>query len=181
MDSIKNKSAYAQEFVEGMVARSSCEWCKDPNAGIHRKMLCRHCYGLSRNLVKMERKAEKALEEFGELSFDLDMELQTVRQMVVDAKREGVRYGNLAERELDGISLESEFEYLSKIVAGKNLYHGNANLFNYCLSIPQKRFILYLLSEMSRIHRKKSRRSRAMGDVIMKRCSDQKDIEGEDA
>ena len=164
-----DESSYAQDILESIFDRPQCEWCKDPNVRVFRKSLCSHCYRLSRNLIQTERKVNQAQGENREFSFELDLEFLTANEAIADAKRDGIRYGNLQERSLDGITLEYEFAFLSKILTGENLYHGTANLFDYCLSIPQKRFVLYMLSEMGRIHRKRSRKSRAKGNVIMGR------------
>ena len=172
MESNNEKSLNAQNFVESMFARESCYWCKAPNGGIYGKSLCSDCYRLNRNLGKWETQAAKDRDELLKPSLETDFELKTVRQAIVNAKKEGTRYGKLGEREIDGSILEKELKFLSEIVAGKNLYHADANLFNECLSLPQRRFVLYILSEMSRVRLKKSRKSRAQGDVILKRVPD---------
>jgi hypothetical protein len=86
--------------------------------------------------------------------------------MVHLAKMEGSAYGDLHRKDVTGLDLEHQFCLMSKSLVRKDLYFGDANLFDWSFSPDQKRLIYYLLSKVMRQRQRRARRGRAMGMVV---------------
>jgi hypothetical protein len=85
--------------------------------------------------------------------------------MVQLAKMEGSAYGDIHTRDVSGTDLETQFSLLSKAFIKKDLYDGEANLFDWSFSLDQKRLIYYLISKLMRERRRRARRGVAMATV----------------
>lgn len=159
------ESAYARDFLESLFSRERCTSCRAIGEPIYRRGRCRHCYELLRKLYKIEKKVELVKECNRSVPLQLELELRAAHQAVRNADNEGLAYGDLPNRNLDGIALEYELRYLSKVLVKKDLFFGTANLFDYCLTMPQRRFVLYMLSKISRAHRRRHRSRNAWGQA----------------
>ena len=60
--------------------------------------------------------------------------------------------------DIGGLELEPEFSFISKRFVKKDLYHGDANLFDWTFNANQKKVIFYLLSLMSREYLRRRRK-----------------------
>jgi hypothetical protein len=165
------ESDYARDFVASIHNKLACVTCKDPCAPIYRAKRCHHCYRLDLNLRNLEKKLERSEIE-GTISFQDGVELKIAKAKIRDAEREGSRYGDISSKNLDGIVLEYEFAFLSKCLLGKNLFHGDAGLFDYSLTEGQKQFVFYMLSQISRVYKKRRRRQNVYGDALREHYSD---------
>lgn len=170
------ESDYARDFVADIHSRTACITCKDPGSPIYRAKHCQHCYRLKLNLRKLEKKLDLS-ENQGTTSFQDGVEFRLAKAKISDAEREGIRYGDISSRKINGIDLEYEFAFLSKCLLGKNLFHGDANVFDKSLTQSQKQFIFYMLSQISRVYRKRHRRQNVYGDALREQFSDSR-IEG---
>lgn len=159
------ESDYARDFVASIHDRPCCITCKDPCAPIYRAKRCSHCYRLFLNLRKLEKKLKRS-EKQGTTSFLDGVELRVAEAKIKDAENEGSRYGDISSKTLDGIVLEYEFAFLSKSLLGKNLFHADAGVFDYSFTQSQKQFVFYMLSQISRVYRKRHRRQNVYGDAL---------------
>lgn len=159
-------SDYPSTFLERIHSDASCEWCKNPEQPLYRAGLCRHCYQISREVSKLESRVQECKEHKQSISFDLDFYLKTAKKMVHLAKMEGSAYGDIHKKNVTGADLELQFSLLSKALIKKDLYYGDANLFDWSFSPAQKRLIFYLLSKLMRQRSRRARRGRAMGLVV---------------
>ena len=155
------ESKYAADFLNGVLDEDTCEWCKHPEELLYRKHLCRHCYNISREIAKFELKVKKYEQADLPIPFILEYNLGVAKRMAQSAKREGSRYGDIHKRKIDGLDLEHEFSFLGESFIKQNLFHGHANIFDYCLSSSQKAFIFYNLSKLSRKYMRRNRRRNA--------------------
>jgi hypothetical protein len=161
------ESEYASDIVSDIHERPVCLFCKDPNQPIDHAKLCSHCYRLKLNLRKVEAKVKGLENDYDTASIESLIELKVAEAKIKDAHNEGVRYGDINQRRIDGITLEYEFAFLSECLIGKNLFHGDATLFDNSLTPDQRQFVFYMLSQISRVYRKRHRRQNAYGDAFL--------------
>ena len=100
--------------------------------------------------VKELKNRGKGHPRFGPVPPALDFRFRAALKMEENAKAEGDIYGNVAKYDVGGLKLEHELSFISKRFVKKDLYYGDANLFDWTFSADQKRVIFYLLSLMSR-------------------------------
>lgn len=166
------ESDYARDFVAWIHDRPACLTCKDPRTPIYSKKRCRHCYQLDLNVRNLEKKVERFAKEDRRSLINYEFELQLALAKINDAEREARKYGNISSKNLAGIDLEHEFAFLSERLLGENLFHGDASIFDHCLTQGQKQFVFYMLSQISRAVRKRNRRQTANVDVIRQYYAD---------
>lgn len=159
-------SDYPRTFLEQMHRGSCCKWCKHPEKSLYAVGLCSHCYRIRQKVSNLESRVRLCKERKQSISFDLDLRLKTARKMVHLAKMEGSAYGDLHRKDVTGLDLEHQFCLMSKSLVRKDLYFGDANLFDWSFSPDQKRLIYYLLSKVMRQRQRRARRGRAMGMVV---------------
>jgi hypothetical protein len=155
------------EFLESLSEQKTCGWCRYPLKRVYRAGLCRHCYDIRLEVNRLRKKVEAAKikggghPRFGPVPFELDFDYRVALEMEKDAKIEGQTYGEIATRTIYGLELETEMSFLSKQFLKKDLYYGEANLFDWSFSPDQKKVLFYLLSLMIREQLRKTRRFRA--------------------
>jgi hypothetical protein len=128
------ESKYAADFLKDIVDKNICKWCKHPEEMLYRKHFCRHCYRISREIAKLELKVKKYEQSILTAPFILEYNLRVAKRMAQDARREGIRYGDIHKRKIDGLDLEHEFSLLGNRFIKEELFHGHANIFDLCLS-----------------------------------------------
>src|ERR1039458_7979171 len=42
-----------EQLIRRLTERTTCDWCKHPVKLIHRKGLCRHCYSIRANTIRL--------------------------------------------------------------------------------------------------------------------------------
>lgn len=156
---------YPAKFLERIHSDATCQWCKHPEKPLHRAGLCRHCWKISREVSKLESRVQECKERKQSISFDLDFHLKSAKKMIHLAKMEGSAYGDIHRKDVTGLDLEHQFSLLSKALIRKDLFYGEANLFDWCFSLDQKRLIYYLISKLKRERLRRARRGRAKGLV----------------
>jgi hypothetical protein len=152
---------YACEFLNGVFNAPRCDWCKHTRKKVYRKGLCRHCYDISREVVKIEAQARAYREQGQPIQRFLDAKLDVARRMAESARVEGNTYGDIHMDDISGLTLEHEFSFISKLLLRKDLFYGKANLFGWSFTLPQRRLIFYLLSHLSREYLRRNRRQKA--------------------
>ncbi len=156
---------YPRTFLEQMHSEPSCQWCKHPEQPLFRAGFCRHCYRINREASRLESQIEECKSRNQSVSPYLLSRLKTARKMVDLAKMEGSAYGDLHRKNVTGLDLEHQFSMLTKAIFKKDLYYGEANLFDWSFSADQKRLIYFLLAKLMREHSRRTRRGIAIGLV----------------
>jgi hypothetical protein len=162
----------AQEALDWIARHEACEWCKHPFKDIYRAGLCRHCYSIKRELRALHHKVEHAKRSTiprrdGLISPLLSLDYMTAIDMAENAQWEGRKYGSLYNDDITSLDLEHEFCFISKRFLKKDLYNHDAFLFDH-FTVSQKRYLLYILSRMSREYLRRKRRMRSANKVIAK-------------
>ena len=160
---------HIQMYLDLLSRGAACSWCKDHNRTLHGKRmpLCGHCHRIAREIRKFERLAATRPRRHLLFPDNIYDKLDTFRKMRVLAEAEGGSFGDINVKEVDGLDLEHELAFLSKKVAGKNLYSHDASMLGQSFSPVQRRLLLYLLSRMSRVIRKERRPRRAQYQVFL--------------
>lgn len=152
-----SKEDYASQFLQRLYRYPQCEWCKDPGRRIHASGLCCSCYRLERNLAKLQGRLHEYKNHNQRTPSQLQLEVRIARRKVRLAKAEGSLYGSINTQEIDGVRIEHELSSLSRGLVKKDLFYGDANLFDWSFSPSQKRLILYLLSGIQREFMRRNR------------------------
>ena len=150
---------YPTRFLEGIYAEAKCDWCKDPRGKIARSGLCWSCYRIKNTVAKLQSKMDKHKKRQVRIPFELRFDLTLGKQMARLAKAEGARYGSIHRENISGLDIEHELSSLSKHFLGKDLFFGDANLFQWSFSLSQRRLIFYVLSRLQREFLKRHRRT----------------------
>jgi hypothetical protein len=163
---------FAQEHLDSIGHREACEWCKHPFKDVYRAGLCRHCYKIKSELRALHNKVEHAkrstIPRRGDLiSPMLSLDYMTAIDMAEDAQWEGRKYGSLYNDDVTSLDLEHEFCFISKTFLTRDLYNNSAFLFDR-FTASQKRYLLYILSRMSREYLRRKRRFRSIWRVVGK-------------
>jgi hypothetical protein len=103
----------------------------------------------------------------GKIPFLLRFYYKAAIEKAEAAQREGRKYGLLYDDDLTSHDLESEFSYISRKFLKKDLYYGEACLFD-CFTSSQKRCLLYIVSKMSRTYQRRKRHRIAVNTVTPK-------------
>jgi hypothetical protein len=152
---------YPAEFLSSVHSGPRCSWCQHPDKKIYRKGLCSSCYRTSRKEAQLASAVEALKKNGRPVPFPLEFDLHTYAKMGELARGEGGAYGDIHQREITGLDLEWELSYVSKRFVKKDLFHGDANLFDWSFTPDQKRLLYYLLSKMSRAYLRRGRKNRA--------------------
>jgi hypothetical protein len=88
----------------------------------------------------------------------LDLDYKAALLMVKSAKIEGVQYLRYYSDRTTPLELETEFRWLSTRFLHKNVFNHDAYLFEK-LSPVNRRFVMYLVSRLTRDDRRRNRRN----------------------
>jgi hypothetical protein len=160
----------AQEILERIGKRVTCGWCKHPGIQVYRAGLCRHCYHIKTELVRLHQKVHHSREtgvphpRFGSIPSEWDLKYKIAIRMAESAQSEGRMYGSISRDEITNLRLEHEFNLISKRLLKRDLYRNKACLFE-CFTACEKRYVFYIISLMSREILRKNRRASATYDV----------------
>lgn len=106
---------YCAEFMEDLRSRTTCNWCKHPRRSIRPRIgLCDHCNRQRLQLKKLEAEAQTFAQEHSGITWGMEHELKIHREMIECAKTEGQRYGKLFDDDLQPLTFEHEWRFLSK-------------------------------------------------------------------
>jgi len=145
-------SSELQELLDQLFTGPACSWCGDHGRKLYGKkvMLCSSC----RNIKALVRKwAENANAN----PFGAD-ELAIAKRMEKMAKDESARFGHLNKRQIDGVDLEHAFNEVARIAIHQELPYNDANVFEQCFTLAQRRFLFYLLSRIIHIYERRHRK-----------------------
>jgi hypothetical protein len=159
----------AQEFLDRIVDRKACDWCKHPDKPVHRGGLCSHCYKIKTELRRLHRRVEDRTARgtvhpmfgLGNLRFEYTVAID----MAEAAQWEGRKYGSPNKGDVTPLDLEHEFEFIGEKFLKKDLYRHSVALFQHFFTPSQRRLLMYILSKMSREYLRRNRRSLAWLDV----------------
>jgi hypothetical protein len=167
---------YAEDFLGRLSDRSACQWCKHPNKRIYLKGLCRHCYDIRGKINRLHRTINEYKKKLGKMPLleaddvilryrnglaEVEVHYQVAIEMEKDAKTEGEAYEQMYTAQIDGLTLEHQFSFISAKFVHQDLYHGDANLFDWSFTPNQKRLLSYLMSLMSSAYLRRTRWKRA--------------------
>lgn len=148
-----------------------CQWCNHPGKRIRCAGLCNHCYRLKLemrrcelDLANIELSTDDPRASVPEKPF-LERRLRVAGQMVDLAKAEGDSYGRFADT-VGGITLEHQFNRISKRWLRTDLFHGWANVFDQSFDETQKRFLFLVLRTMIVEHSRQHRRRLAEAKIL---------------
>lgn len=153
----------AEDWLKWVVERaeSGCAWCKHPKKKVVRRNLGSHCYRTHLEAERLEKTLATAKEKHGSKlghEFDtLQLDYRTAVQMTKSAKIEGSKYMRLYAAEATPLELEFEFGQLSERYFHADLFRQDAHLFE-CLSPVNRRYVMYLISFLTREHARRLRR-----------------------
>lgn len=154
-----------EQLLRRLTERTTCDWCKHPVKLIHRKGLCRHCYSIRANTIRLGKKIEEYKKKAEVVPSELDFRYRLTQAMETDAKTEG-EYGPVDAHNINGLNLEHRFSYVSRMFVHQDLYHGYASIFDD-FTPRQKRLLAFLLSLMTRAYLRRTRRHRALVSISM--------------
>src|ERR1022692_649603 len=176
-----------EQLLRRLTERTTCDWCKHPVKLIHRKGLCRHCYSIRANTIRLGKKIEEYKKKAEVVPSELDFRYRLTQAMETDAKTEGEygpvdahnitgpmetdaktegEYGPVDAHNINGLNLEHRFSYVSRMFVHQDLYHGYASIFDD-FTPRQKRLLAFLLSLMTRAYLRRTRRHRALVSISM--------------
>ena len=162
----------AAEWLEWVVERAQkgCAWCKHPTKPVYRKGLCRHCYEIDREIAKLQKKVDAVKAKHGGFPLaprfiSLEMDYKTALQMKKSAQVEGAQYLRYYSSEVTPLELEMEFRRLSKRFLHTDLFNHDAYLFEK-FSPVHRRYVMYVISRLTREHHRRYRRRMAGGVVL---------------
>ena len=88
-------------------------------------------------------------------------ELAIATRMKNLAQQDAERFGDINKRIIDGVDLEHAFNELARIVIHRELPYNDASVFEQSFTLPQRRFLFYLLSSLFRIYNRRHRKTTA--------------------
>ncbi len=88
-------------------------------------------------------------------------ELAIATRMKNLAQQDAERFGDINKRIIDGVDLEHAFNELARIVIHRALPYNDASVFEQSFTLPQRRFLFYLLSSLFRIYNRRHRKTTA--------------------
>ncbi len=160
---------YAAQFLKSLFQRPRCDWCQHVEQPLYRRGLCRHCYRISRQIVRSEAVRKQSHQVRGSIPTShllaLDLSAKTARRMAVLAKSEGQAYGDIHVRSVGGLALERQFSRLSRCFVGRDLFDGDATLFDWSFTLNQKRLLDYLVSSLNREFARRHRQGIAAAQI----------------
>lgn len=151
----------AEEFLRYVAQNEHCEWCRYPHKPIYRLRLCRHCYQVKVELKRLHRVVDG---DRGILSPATEFRYKVALLMAEFAQAEGQKYGSIGRRDVSALDLEWEFRFLSREFVRRDLYDHAAYLFESYTPIERK-YLLYVVSRLSRERLRRERRRRAQAEV----------------
>ena len=77
------------------------------------------------------------------------------------ARDEAGRFGDINKKKIDGVDVEHAFNEVARIAIHRDLPYNDANDFEQSFTLPQRRFLVYLLSSLIRIYERRHRRTAA--------------------
>ena len=163
-----------QSIIEGAVCRDNlCQWCHYPFERPHWRNLCRHCFDIRRELVRLHKQYAELIRKVGGRillappHIDLKMRYATVLMMAEHCQSSGHLYRNLPSREISGLDLAFQLDHLSRRLISKDLY---SHLTHWLDAIPasERRYFYFLLSLLSEEYDRRHRREIAFGLVYNK-------------
>jgi hypothetical protein len=96
---------------------------------------------LVRDSLKRERSISESRRKGRPISWEDKFRARVAKAKLDSAKNDGVVYGNMHEKEIDGLSLEHQFFAVSKKAVKKDFFHGEATLFNHHFSPSQPKLL----------------------------------------
>jgi hypothetical protein len=99
------------------------------------------------------------------VSFDLQFEFKVRKRVARLCQVEGAAFGGIHKKDITGLDVEHLLSALSEHVIKKDVFFGEANLFDWSFSPSQKRLLFYLISKFERAWRRKNRLNEARWSV----------------
>ena len=156
---------YPTEFLTRIFADPCCDRCKDPERKLHRAGLCLTCYRAKRKVIQLQSRLEKLKKSGKSVPFDLQFEFRVRKQVARLCQVEGAAFGGIDKKDITGLDVEHLLSALSERVIKKDVFFGEANLFDWSFSPSQKRLLFYLISKLERALRRRNRLNEARWSV----------------
>ncbi len=154
---------HAEEWLNWVLARVACAWCRNPDKKIYRLDMCRSCYDIRCELKRLHKRVLETNAAYGEKwprsnqLFSLEFDYKTAIAMAESAQILGRMYQGLL-KSADPLECEREFNYLSTRFVKKDLFDHCAFLFEH-LSPINRSYLMYLIGKMMQeLHARNRRR-----------------------
>lgn len=168
-DSIRRGGTWMTDFGETLLRsadeRAKCEWCRHPDASVHRNGLCSHCGRIKTEVDRLRKASERPAANEGE-TFERDFNRRIAEQKMALAQNEGRYYDGYAERNVDGINIEHQLRFIAKLLVGREMFVNYAGIFETAFPQRERRLLFYFLSLIEREYQRKNRRGYATARVM---------------
>lgn len=154
---------YPDEWLETLRTATRCEWC-----GANERLntfvkLCNHCNEIRKTVGKLKKqeKEDPPTKTGAGLYFQRELAIAEAKKancIVYGRKVRGILAGDAG-----GLTIEHQLSFLSTKLSDKDLFHGNANSFDWGFSQIHRQLLAYMLWELESALARKHRRFVAEG------------------
>lgn len=163
----------AEEFLQSVLERKACAWCRNRSKKIYLSELCRSCYDIRSELRRLHKRIVEADAKYTKLQwmrssnlFALDLDYMLAIEMAESAQILGRAQERLLQ-DASTLECEMEFRRLSRRFVKKDLFDHDAFLFE-SFSPVHRRYLMYLLGRPMQVFDSRNRRRMAYGGVMQK-------------
>jgi hypothetical protein len=160
----------AEEWLESIIARNACNWCRFRDRTVYSDHLCRSCYDIRAELRRLHRQVVAAQNKYGE-NFEsrnnrlltLELDYRTVIEMADAAQVMGREYEGYLQH-IEPLDCEWQFRSLSRRFIKRDIFDHYVFLFQK-LSPINRRYVIYLIGRLMQTFYSQNRRKLAAFDA----------------
>jgi len=166
-----SREQQATEFVDSIIKRERCLWCRDPSRVVYRQGLCRPCYEKGAQLKRAQKLLSDLKSRGKSIPFEVKHQADALREAITDCKELGIVLDRVLQGGDSPLDLEWDLCWLSRRICRKDLFKGMATQLGWVLGPGHRRFLRALIWRIISVDASRHRIGRALSQLHRKALS----------